>query len=39
MTTLTLASGATKHAFTFAGDYAQGDFHIASGATTVITHT
>ena len=37
-TTLTLISGKTKHAFTFAGDYAQGDFHIASGATTVVTH-
>ncbi|HZZ62277.1 MAG TPA: hypothetical protein VFE63_14075 [Roseiarcus sp.] len=40
VTTLTLANGATtKHAFTFVGDYAQGDFHIASGSTTIITHT
>jgi hypothetical protein len=39
VTTLTLASGATTHAFTFVGDYAQTDFSIASGATTTITHT
>ncbi len=39
VTTLTLASGATKQAFTFVGDYSQGDFSITSGATTIIKHT
>ena len=39
VTTLTLASGATKHAFTFVGDYAQSDFSITSGATTIIGHS
>jgi hypothetical protein len=37
--TLTLASGTTTHAFEFVGNFTQGSFHIASGATTVITHT
>ena len=37
--TLTLASGATHHAFNFVGDYAASDFHITSGTTTTITHT
>ena len=39
MTTLTLISGATKHAFEFVGDYAQSDFKITPGATTIISHT
>ena len=39
VTTLTLASGATTHAFDFVGNYAQGDFKITSGATSTITHT
>ena len=39
LATLTLASGATKHAFDFVGDYAQGDFKITSGATSTITYT
>jgi hypothetical protein len=38
MATLTLADGATHHAFTFRGAYAASDFHIATGATTTITH-
>ena len=37
--TLTLASGTTKHAFDFVGDFTQGSFNIVSGATTVVTHT
>jgi hypothetical protein len=36
--TLTLSSGTTKHAFTFVGDYAEGDFHITSGTNTIIAH-
>ena len=39
VTTLTLTSGAIPHAFAFVGDYAQSAFHIASGTTTIITHT
>jgi hypothetical protein len=39
VTTLTLLNGAATHAFTFVGDYTQNDFNIASGKTTVITHT
>ncbi len=39
VTTLTLMSGSTTHAFDFVGDYAQGDFKITSGATSTITHT
>jgi hypothetical protein len=37
--TLTLASGASQHAFNFVGDYTASDFKIASGATTTIGHT
>jgi hypothetical protein len=37
--TLTLASGKATHAFEFVGNYTASDFHIASGATTVITYT
>ncbi len=36
---LTLASGVTKHAFDFVGNFTTSSFNIASGATTVITHT
>jgi hypothetical protein len=36
--TLTLASGTTKHAFEFVGDFTPGSFHITPGATAVITH-
>jgi hypothetical protein len=36
LATLTLASGATKHAFDFVGSYTQGDFKITSGATSTI---
>ena len=39
LASLTLASGATKHAFDFVGDYALGDFKIVSGATSTITYT
>jgi hypothetical protein len=39
LATLTLASGATKHAFDFVGGYTQGDFKIVSGATSTITYT
>lgn len=35
---LTLASGATHLSLDFIGDYRKGDFVIASGTTTVITH-
>ncbi len=35
----TLASGAAKHTFDFAGTFTAGSFNIASGTTTVITHT
>ena len=38
LATLTLASGATKHAFDFVGDYTRGDFKITSGATSTITY-
>jgi hypothetical protein len=38
LATLTLDSGTTKHAIEFVGDYTASDFHIASGATTVITY-
>jgi hypothetical protein len=37
--TLTLASGASHHAFDFVGDYTASDFKITSGATTTIAHT
>lgn len=37
--TLTLASGASRHAFDFVGDYTASDFKIASGAITTIGHT
>src|ERR1700722_1042551 len=37
--TLTLASGASQHAFDFVGDYTANDFKINSGATTTIGHT
>jgi len=39
LATLTLASGATTHAFDFVGGYMQGDFKITSGATSTITYT
>ena len=39
LATLTLVNGTTTHAFDFVGDYAPGDFKIASGATSTITHT
>ena len=38
MTTLTLVSGSTTHAFEFAGDYGQSNFNIASGTTTKIAY-
>jgi hypothetical protein len=34
VTTLTLARGATMHAFEFAGDYTRSDFNITPGKTT-----
>ena len=37
--TLTLANGATLHAFNFVGDFATSDFTIASGKTTTIMHS
>ena len=37
--TLTLASGASRHAFDFVGDYTASDFKITSGSTTTIGHT
>ena len=39
LATLTLASGATEHAFDFVRGYTQGDFKIVSGATSMITYT
>ena len=36
---LKLAQGATTHEFDFVGPFTAGSFHIASGATTTITHT
>jgi len=39
VTTLTLASGLTTHAFEFVGNFAQSDFSITSGTTTKIGHT
>jgi hypothetical protein len=36
VTTLTLASGSTTHAFEFVGNYGQSNFSITSGATTTI---
>jgi hypothetical protein len=36
---LTLSSGGATQTFHFLGDYSKGDFSIASGATTIITHT
>jgi hypothetical protein len=38
MTTLTLVSGSTTHAFEFAGDYGQSNFSITSGTTTKIAY-
>ena len=38
-TLLRLDSGSITHNFEFAGDYTRGDFDIASGTTTTITHT
>ena len=38
MGTLTLAEGATHHAFSFLGDFTTSSFHIVSGATTTIAH-
>jgi hypothetical protein len=38
LATLTLANGASHHAFNFVGDYAATDFKVASGATTTISH-
>jgi hypothetical protein len=38
VTTLTLLSGSTTHAFEFAGDYAQSDFSITPGNTTTIKY-
>ena len=37
VTTLTLAEGATRHAFDFVGDYSRREFHITSGEITTIT--
>jgi hypothetical protein len=37
--TLTMASGASRHAFDFVGDYIASDFKITSGATTTIGRT
>ena len=39
VTTLTLASGSTKHGFEFVGNFTQNDFSITSGTTTKIGHT
>jgi hypothetical protein len=36
VTTLTLASGSTTHAFEFVGNYAQSNFSITSGTSTKI---
>jgi large repetitive protein len=33
VTTLTLAEGATRHAFEFVGDYTRREFHISSGVS------
>ena len=38
VTTLTLASGSTTHAFEFVGDYTRSEFHITPGTTTNITY-
>jgi hypothetical protein len=38
-TLLRLDSGSIEHNFEFLGDYTRSDFDIASGATTIITHT
>jgi hypothetical protein len=38
VTTLTLASGGTTHAFEFVGNFTQSNFSITPGATTVIGH-
>ena len=38
MGNLTLSSGGTTNTFHFLGDYNVNDFHIASGATTIIQH-
>jgi hypothetical protein len=39
MGVLTLSSGSNQLSLNFLGDYMARDFHVASGATTVITHT
>jgi hypothetical protein len=36
VTMLTLAKGATTHAFEFVGDYTLSEFHITPGTTTTI---
>jgi hypothetical protein len=36
VTTLTLASGSTTHAFEFVGDYTRSEFHVTPGTTTKI---
>ena len=38
VTTLTLAEGATRHAFDFVGDYTRREFHISSGSITKVTY-
>jgi hypothetical protein len=38
VTTLTLAEGATRHAFEFVGDYSRSEFHITPGAITKVTY-
>jgi hypothetical protein len=38
VTTLTLASGSTTHAFDFVGDYTHKNFHITAGTTTFIKY-
>jgi hypothetical protein len=39
MGTLTLSSGSNQLSLHFLGDYTVNDFHVASAATTIITHT
>ena len=38
VTTLTLAEGATRHAFEFVGDYTRREFNIGSGSITKVTY-
>ena len=38
VTTLTLAEGATRHAFDFVGDYTRREFNISSGSITKVTY-